>query len=186
MGKITILKDKLIFERRDELTVIEAYGENCLRCRSTKNSKLLDENWTLLPPASESECFVEGDEKEGGLRKILNFGHTFGHGVEKLCHIAHGEAVSIGMNMAFKLSLRKNLITKEYYDKFLNICKVFDLPTEFEGPSEQEVLSIMKTDKKNSFSKVNMILPVEHGKVDLFNDVDDETILEIIKECKYA
>ena len=63
MGKITILKDKLIFERRDELTVIEAYGENCLRCRSTKNSKLLDENWTLLPPASESECFVEGDEK---------------------------------------------------------------------------------------------------------------------------
>ena len=54
MGKITILKDKLIFERRDELTVIEAYGENCLRCRSTKNSKLLDENWTLLPPASES------------------------------------------------------------------------------------------------------------------------------------
>ena len=42
MGKITILKDKLIFERRDELTVIEAYGENCLRCRSTKNSKLLD------------------------------------------------------------------------------------------------------------------------------------------------
>ena len=48
MGKITILKDKLIFERRDELTVIEAYGENCLRCRSTKNSEALDENWTLL------------------------------------------------------------------------------------------------------------------------------------------
>ena len=68
MGKITILKDKLIFERRDELTVIEAYGENCLRCRSTKNSKLLDENWTLLPPASESECFVEGDEKVATIR----------------------------------------------------------------------------------------------------------------------
>ena len=56
---------------------------------------------------------VEMDEKEGGLRKILNFGHTFGHGVEKLCHIAHGEAVSIGMNMAFKLSLRKNLISED-------------------------------------------------------------------------
>ncbi len=53
MGKITILKDKLIFERRDELTVIEAYGENCLRCRSTKKFKAFDENWTLLPPASE-------------------------------------------------------------------------------------------------------------------------------------
>ncbi|MFR1933493.1 MAG: hypothetical protein ACLS23_13460 [Clostridioides difficile] len=42
----------------------------------------------------------------------------------------------------------------------------------------------MKTDKKNSFSKINMILPTEHGKVGLFNDIDDETILEIIKECK--
>ena len=129
---------------------------------------------------------VEVDEKEGGLRKILNFGHTFGHGVEKLCHIAHGEAVSIGMNMAFKLSLKRNLIDEEYYNKFLQVCEKFSLPTRFEGPSEQEVLSIIRTDKKNSFSKVNMILPVEHGKVALFNDVDDETILEIIKECKYA
>ena len=49
---------------------------------------------------------VGKDEREGGLRKILNFGHTFGHGVEKLCKISHGNAVSIGMNMAFKLSLR--------------------------------------------------------------------------------
>ena len=129
---------------------------------------------------------VEVDEKEGGLRKILNFGHTFGHGVEKLCHIPHGEAVSIGMNMAFKLSLKINLINQEYYDKFLQICKKLNLPIEFEGPSEEEVLSIMKTDKKNSFSKINMILPTEHGKVGLFNDIDDETILEIIKECKNA
>ena len=129
---------------------------------------------------------VEVDEKEGGLRKILNFGHTFGHGVEKLCHIPHGEAVSIGMNMAFKLSLKINLINQEYYDKFLQICKKLNLPIEFEGPSEEEVLSIMKTDKKNSFSKINMILPTGHGKVGLFNDIDDETILEIIKECKNA
>ena len=129
---------------------------------------------------------VEADEKEGGLRKILNFGHTFGHGVEKLCHIAHGEAVSIGMNMAFKLSLKKNLVDKEYYNKFLQICEKFHLPTEFEGADEKEVLNIMKSDKKNSFSKINMMLPVGHGKVQLFNDVDDDTILEVIKGCKHA
>ena len=82
--------------------------------------------------------------------------------------------------------LKRNLINQEYYDKFLQICKKFNLPIEFEGPSEEEVLSIMKTDKKNSFSKINMILPTEHGKVGLFNDIDDETILEIIKECKNA
>lgn len=129
---------------------------------------------------------VEADEKEGGLRKILNFGHTFGHGVEKLCHIAHGEAVSIGMNMAFKLSLKKNLVDEEYYNKFLQICQKFNLPVEFEGADEKEVLNIMKSDKKNSFSKINMMLPVGHGKVQLFNDVDEDVILEVIKGCKHA
>ena len=63
MGKITLLKDKLIYERRDELTIIEPYGRNCLRCRSTKNGKILDEDWTLLPPTEDAECIIEGDEK---------------------------------------------------------------------------------------------------------------------------
>ncbi len=44
MGKILILENKLVFERKDELMVIEAYGENCLRCRITRNSKISDES----------------------------------------------------------------------------------------------------------------------------------------------
>ncbi|MBE5945031.1 MAG: hypothetical protein E7258_08975, partial [Lachnospiraceae bacterium] len=63
MGKITICKDKLIFERKDELTIIEPYGPDCLRCRSTKNGKILDEDWTLLPPMEGGECITDGDEK---------------------------------------------------------------------------------------------------------------------------
>ncbi len=63
MGRITICEDKLIFERRDELTVIEPYGPDCLRCRSTRNSRISDEAWTLLPPVDGAECVIEGDEK---------------------------------------------------------------------------------------------------------------------------
>ncbi len=63
MGRLSIEKDRLIFQRRDELTVIEPYGRNCLRCRSTKNSKLLEENWTLLPPTMDANCTISGDEK---------------------------------------------------------------------------------------------------------------------------
>ena len=63
MGKITIYKDKLVFQRKDELTVIEGYGRNCLRCRSTKNGKILDENWTLLPASDDAEVETSGDEK---------------------------------------------------------------------------------------------------------------------------
>ncbi len=129
---------------------------------------------------------VGKDEKEGGLRKILNFGHTFGHGVEKLCHISHGFAVSIGMNMAFKLSLKENLINKEYYEKFLKVCTSYDLPLEFEEIEANRVLYMMKSDKKNSFSKINLVLPVGLGKVDIIDTIEEEKILDVIKECRNA
>ena len=143
---------------------------------------------------------VSKDEKEGDLRKILNFGHTFGHGVEKLCKISHGEAVSIGMNMAFKLALEKGYINGSYYNKFINACDKFNLPLNFnisldekdeitkerKDKINQEILEIMKNDKKNSFGKINLILPIGFGKVKIIDDIDDGEILKIIKEVNNA
>lgn len=143
---------------------------------------------------------VSKDEKEGNLRKILNFGHTFGHGVEKLCKISHGEAVSIGMNMAFKLALEKGYINGSYYDKFINACDKFNLPLNFnisldekdeiteesKDKINKEILEIMKNDKKNSFGKINLILPIGFGKVKIIDDIDDGEILKIIKEVNNA
>ena len=129
---------------------------------------------------------VEQDEKEGGIRKILNFGHTFGHGVEKLCGISHGYAVSIGMNMAFKLSLQEGLIDEEYYNKFIKVCKEYNLPLNFEMAVEEEILNIMKSDKKNSYGKISLILPTELGKVEEINTIEEAKILEIIKESHNA
>lgn len=63
MIKLEQDKKRIVFRRRDELTVIEAYGENCLRCRSTRNSKISEENWTLQPPVTKDQCVIEGDEK---------------------------------------------------------------------------------------------------------------------------
>ena len=54
MGNIRVEGKKLIYQRKDELTIIEPYGMNCLRCRSTKNSKILDENWTCLLYTSDA------------------------------------------------------------------------------------------------------------------------------------
>lgn len=71
MATITLKKDKLIFERRDELTVIEAYGPNCIRCRSTKNSRISEENWTLLPAKEGAEVVVTGDERKATLTNGL-------------------------------------------------------------------------------------------------------------------
>lgn len=68
MGKIIVEEKKLIYRRKDELTVIEPYGANCLRCRSTKNAKLLEENWTLLDPVTEDACMTSGDEKKATIQ----------------------------------------------------------------------------------------------------------------------
>ena len=65
---ILIEHNRIIYERRDELTVIEPYGPNCIRCRSTKNSKISDENWTLLPAKEATDISVEGDEKKATLK----------------------------------------------------------------------------------------------------------------------
>lgn len=56
-------RKRLMFQRRDELIVIEPYGPNCIRCRSTRNAAVSDEAWTLLPPRADCVCSVEGDEK---------------------------------------------------------------------------------------------------------------------------
>ena len=138
--------------------------------------------------ASIKVDIVGKDEKESGLRKILNFGHTFGHGVEKLCKISHGDAVSIGMNMAFKFSISEKLISQNYYDKFITVSKAYDLPLEFTNKEllAKEILNTMKNDKKNSFGKINLILPVELGKVEVINNIDEVKILDIIRECHNA
>lgn len=86
MGKIVLEKDRLIFRRRDELVVIEAHGKNCLRCRMTRNNNVSEENWTLLPPATESNCKTEGDEKiaiitNGDLKAEIEAGFPWYGGV---------------------------------------------------------------------------------------------------------
>lgn len=67
MGKIVLEEKRLVFQRRDELVVIEPYGANCLRCRATRNSKISEQNWTLQPPATEVNCKIEGNEKFASL-----------------------------------------------------------------------------------------------------------------------
>lgn len=86
MGKVRAEGKKLIFERKDELTVIEPYGENCLRCRSTRNGKIMDENWTVLPPATPDHCVIEGDAEKmkisnGMISAVVEAGNPWYGGV---------------------------------------------------------------------------------------------------------
>lgn len=86
MGKIAIYQNKLVFKRKDELTVIEPYGENCLRCRSTKNAVISEESWTLLEPSSDAYYAITGDEKKasitnGSISVMIEAGHPWYGGI---------------------------------------------------------------------------------------------------------
>ena len=122
---------------------------------------------------------VEQDEKETGLRKILNFGHTYGHAVEnvtKYKKYTHGEAVVKGILFAFNLAEKKGLIDKNYkyfaediLNKF-NFKKIPDFKPE-------KLLKAMKSDKKATSDKIIFILPVDYSTVEEFSLREDEIFI---------
>lgn len=115
---------------------------------------------------------VSQDEKEKGLRAILNFGHTFGHAIERVAgygEITHGEGVSMGIKCALKLALSKNLINGNYYKDALELLKKFELKTEIpENLDRKAIYDAMKSDKKVSDAKIALILPTAPHEVKRF------------------
>ena len=108
---------------------------------------------------------VVADERETGIRKILNFGHTIGHGIEKLSGytVSHGKAVAIGMAVVSRGSFRSGLCDEYCYLEILNMIKRFHLPYETSLPPEQLTQAAF-FDKKRSGQNISLILPERIGK----------------------
>ncbi len=96
-------------------------------------------------------AIVNQDEIEKGERRKLNFGHTFGHAVEKICGIPHGEAVSIGMMVAAMLSVNRKMLSLADVDRLRRLLQAFRLPTDIGKDLEmdpEKVLDALLRDKK--------------------------------------
>lgn len=106
------------------------------------------------------KSIIEQDEDEQGLRKILNFGHTFGHAFEAASNYAllHGEAIANGM-----LIVSKN---KEYYSELFDILSRMDCPI-ISSYNEEDILKYIKNDKKASKSNIDLIVVNEIGKAEI-------------------
>jgi 3-dehydroquinate synthase len=118
---------------------------------------------------------VENDEKEQGLRALLNLGHTFGHAVETLAGygvIKHGEAVSIGMVMAARISHKLELCTMDQVNRITDLLTYFDLPVTPPDFSVADYLAVMQRDKKVRDGKVRVVLNHGLGSASL-HQVDD-------------
>ena len=115
----------------------------------------------LLRNAVLKAKVVKDDEFEKGGRRLLNFGHTLGHAVEKQYQLMHGEAVAIGMAFAAKLSA--DLLQFKQTDKLLKLIDQFGLPVTA-GYNKQKVFDILISDKKREGEQMNFILLEKIGK----------------------
>ena len=110
---------------------------------------------------------VESDPKEKGARKVLNFGHTFGHAIEESSKydLLHGEAVAIGMLFANKVAQKLNKQTEETGKKIQEMLDKWKLPSDIpNGIDPTELIDLIKKDKKRKGNKISFIIATEMGK----------------------
>ncbi|TWO21848.1 3-dehydroquinate synthase [Campylobacter hyointestinalis] len=130
---------------------------------------------------------VAKDEKEGGIRAVLNYGHTFAHVIEMQTNYTgflHGEAVAIGINMANHLALKLGLISKDELEMVKNLLCKFRLPVTYEIKDEFEFYNAFFLDKKSQNSKIKFILPKGIGDFCMKNDISKEIVLDTLREFK--
>ena len=151
--------------------------------------KLLARDPDALAYAIEVSCrskanIVAEDEKENGVRALLNLGHTFGHAIETSSGYGnwlHGEAVATGMLMAADLSMRLGNVTVKDVERVDNLLDMAMLPTRAPHHMDYEhYIEIMAIDKKTRAGQVNLILFNKLGDAILTSDFDQSLLRETI------
>jgi 3-dehydroquinate synthase len=133
---------------------------------------------------------VSQDEKESGLRAILNYGHTIGHAIESLTNYRtfnHGEGVGLGMIAVGEIAVQLNLWTKDCADRQYQLIQKAGLPTQLPASFHTEaVLDMLTTDKKVKAGRVRFIMPTAIAKVEITDRVPAENILKALRQMQAA
>ena len=136
----------------------------------------------IIEKCVDIKCrIVEQDTRDNGIRKILNFGHTVGHAVEKLSNfnLLHGEAVSIGMCVILRGSERLGICKAGTAQRVSEVLQKYALPVSCDFCAE-EILNEIKSDKKRTKNTTDMITVPEIGKAEIL-PLSDEKTAEIIQ-----
>ena len=166
----------------------ELFGklENCKRLDQMRYVKadLLAE--ILIRSCQAKAEVVSKDEKESGLRAILNYGHTIGHAVESLTNykvINHGEGVAIGMAASSHLAVELGMWDAECDRRQSALLEKAGLPAKLPaGVDVEEILNTLQLDKKVQDGKVRFVLPVRLGEAAVSDRVDGDVILQVLRE----
>ena len=141
----------------------------------------------ILQRSCQAKAEVVGeDEKEAGLRAILNYGHTIAHAVESLTGysvVNHGEAVGIGMVAAGEIAAKLGMWQQEEVKRQNILIEKAGLPTKLPpGLDIAEIIAALQLDKKVKAGKVRFILPTEIGKVIITSEVPSEVIRGVLEK----
>lgn len=153
-------------------------------------AKLVAKDAEALAYAIKRSCEIKADvvrqdEREGGLRAILNFGHTFGHAIEAGMGYGvwlHGEAVGCGMVMAADLSQRMGFIDAQSKERIVAVVKAAGLPTVAPDLGVQRWLELMEVDKKNEGGEIKFILLKPLG-TSIITTAPHDVLLQTLNAC---
>lgn len=161
--KYALIKDRALFE---ELKEIDSYEELLKHIEDI-----------IYKCCCIKKHVVEADERDTGERMILNFGHTIGHGIEKLQNyegLSHGEAVSVGMHYITLNSENEGLTAEGTAKGIKELLKKFNLPYEVHDISKEDLIKALAMDKKNIGNTMNLILLKDIGESFIHKVTRDE------------
>ncbi|HIT86076.1 MAG TPA: 3-dehydroquinate synthase [Candidatus Ornithomonoglobus intestinigallinarum] len=125
---------------------------------------------------------VKSDERENGLRAILNFGHTTGHAVESAFgfKLTHGECVGLGAIAASHIAYERGMISGAELDEIISVFKSYGFKTRVLLPPYEEIIAFMQNDKKKVSGRLTFVLPAGIGSVVRTNDVTEKEIISAL------
>jgi 3-dehydroquinate synthase len=152
---------------------------------------LLERESSILIDAIKRSCqhkaeVVEADERESGMRALLNLGHTFGHAIENAMGYGnwlHGEAVAAGTILAAEVSQRMGMIDEGDVDRIRSLYVKAGLPVIAPNLGPEKYLRLMGLDKKVQGGKMRFILLEDIGRAVVHADVPSPILTEVLTEC---
>ncbi len=168
--KYAVIRDKKLFTYLEEnLDSVKSLDERALE-------------WVVFKSAKIKAEVVEKDERDSGLRNILNYGHTVGHAIESASDfkIGHGEAVAIGMLAAASISNKLGILDKNELNRLKDIIQRAGLPTAIPNLEVERMLQAMEQDKKILRGRVRFVLPKSIGNVFITDTVSTSLVEQVL------
>lgn len=145
-------------------------------------------SYAVMRSCANKADVVAQDEHEGGIRAILNFGHTFGHAIETAQGYGnwlHGEAVATGMVMAADLSMRRGDLSQADVKRIIDLLERTNLPTLApHNMTPEQFVDLMGVDKKVLDGRLRLVLLESLGKAIVTSDINADLLMETFAACR--